>query len=367
WEGLWHNYCMAGYCDTLQAKVQGNGEHKHNLNNGRPQSTRQKNTDFFRGSNFSTLNHYINNYLKKSYLYFALPAAITFLYVNSLSADEIKSEKRINPVYKCYKVPEGTIHIDGKLNEKCWQNAPVMEFRDLANGSKPFISSCARLVWNDEYIYVAYEIHDPDVVAYYGERKRGGTHTNVKGKQDTGEPEIMFRDTFVKFFLDPDADGRNYIEIHINPINNVGDLLLDLPYLCPKGGGIASRKALNLPMIKNKYDWYWNCEGLKSAVQVYGTLNYSDDKDEGWTVELAVPWEALRPLTKGAYSPNKGNNKWRAHLGHVYKPEFRYDKRRRSRNLYGTWPVLGIRNCHLPERWGYLIFEKDMLPDKGEK
>jgi len=301
--------------------------------------------------------------------YFGL-LSIVFLSINMLYADEIKLKSGSNPTYTCYKIPEGAVRIDGKLNEKCWQNAPVMEFRDLVNGSKPTISSNARIVWDDKYIYVAYEIRDPDVVAYYGERKRGGCHINVGREEHTGEPEIMFRDTFVKFFLDPDADGKNYIEIHVNPINNVSDLLLDLPYLykhAPQLGGLASREALKLPMTESKPDWYWNCPGLKSAVQVSGTLNYSDDIDDGWTVEMAIPWEALKPLTKGPYCPNQGPNKWLAHLGHVYKPEFCYDKRRGSNHLYATWPVLGVRNCHVPERWGSLIFETSMLPDKGEK
>ena len=138
--------------------------------------------------------------------------------------------------------------------------------------------------------------------------------------------------------------------------------MLDYPYAYrnrQETGGLESRKALGLPMdVETNADWFWNCDGLKSAVQVQGTLNYQDDKDEGWTVELAVPWEALNPLTKGARSPLVGENKWRAHLGHVYKPEFDYDKRRKSKHLYATWPVLGVHNCHVPERWGYLIFEK---------
>lgn len=266
------------------------------------------------------------------------------------------------PTYKCGKVPNGSVTIDGKLDEQCWKDAPVMEFKDLVDGSQPLIPSHAKIVWDDKYIYAAYEIKDSNVMAYYGERKRGGTHIKSKEEPHRGEPEIMARDTFVKFFLDPDGDGMNYIEIHINPMNNVSDLMLDYPYAYrdrPETGGLQSRKALGLPMdVETNADWFWNCEGLKSAVQVQGTLNYQDDKDEGWTVELAVPWEALKPLTKGAYSPLAGENKWRAHLGHVYKPEFDYDKRRRSKHLYATWPVLEVHNCHVPERWGYLIFEK---------
>ncbi|MDD5598335.1 MAG: carbohydrate-binding family 9-like protein [Victivallaceae bacterium] len=313
--------------------------------------------------NFSRIN-----YFKNFFLYFVFWVIIISINANPLPGNEIKTYTKESPVYKCYRVSEGAVHIDGKLTEKCWQTAPIMEFRDLVDGSKPMITSYAKLVWDNKYIYVAYKILDPNVVAYYGERKRGGAPISAWHKElHTGEPELMFWDTFVKFFLDPDADGRNYIEIHINPVNNVGDLVLDLPYLWPSIGGLASRKALNLPMVKNNPDWYWNCEGLKSAVQVRGTLNFSDDTDQGWTVELAVPWEALKPLTKGAYCPNNGNNKWRAHLGHVYKPEFRYEKRRRSKHLYATWPVLGVCNCHLPERWGYLIFEKNMSGDEDVK
>lgn len=278
----------------------------------------------------------------------------------SLQAAEKKNSSI--PSYKCYKVSEGTVHIDGKLDEDCWQNAPIIEFRDLLDGSRHEITGSAKMLWDDKYIYVAYEIHDPNVVAYYGERKRGRTLPNTQEEPHTGEPEIMFRDTFVKFFLDPDADGMNYIEIHINPINNIADLLIDYPYI--KKGREEIGITTQLP---TKADWSWNCEGLKSAVQIQGTLNFSDDIDQGWTVELAIPWESLKPITKGPYSPNMGENKWCAHLGHVYKPEFDYSNRRKSKHVYSTWPVLGEMDCHLPARWGYLVFTKEMLTDKRGK
>ncbi len=308
-------------------------------------------------------------YTGKYHLYASAFAIVFYINISICAAVESKSFV-ISPEYMCNKVVKNAICIDGNLKEKCWETAPVMKFLDLVDGSEHQIRSFAKILWDDKYIYIAYEIHDPNVVAYYGTRKRGGTHINSSGKQNTGEPEIMFQDTFIKFFLDPDADGKNYLEIHINPINNVSDLLLDLPYLYsyrPSSGGIASRKALHLPMIKSHPDWYWNCKGLKSAVQVHGTLNYSEDKDDGWTVELAIPWDSLYPLSKGAYCPSKGRNKWRAHLGYVYKPEFNYEKRRRSRHIYSTWPVIGIHNCHLPERWGYLNFtSKAADTEKGE-
>jgi hypothetical protein len=123
--------------------------------------------------------------------------------------------------------------------------------------------------------------------------------------------------------------------------------------------------------VHSNADWNWNCEGLKTATQVYGTLNCSCDKDEGWTVEIAVPWSALKPLTKGAPKPGSEKNKWTAHLGHVYKGEFEYKKRRKSKHQYATWPTLDVRNCHVPEQWGELVFETEdgeqEAQEKGKK
>ncbi|MDD5699489.1 MAG: carbohydrate-binding family 9-like protein [Victivallaceae bacterium] len=168
----------------------------------------------------------------------------------------------------------------------------------------------------------------------------------------------MYRDAFVKLFIDPDADGLNYVEIHINPINNVADLILKYPNNekeCNKMGIFfnGSKKFV----LAERYNWFWNCEGLQSAVQIQGTLNYSKDKDQGWTVEIAVPWTALKPFSKGDCPPRPGQ-KWRLHAGAVYKPEFDPERRRRSKHIYWTWPVLGVANCHLPSRWGFLIFDE---------
>src|SRR5690606_23896050 len=42
--------------------------------------------------------------------------------------------------------------------------------------------------------------------------------------------------------------------------------------------------------------WNWDFPGLKTAVQVDGTLNDSTDTDRGWTVELALPWSGMTAL-----------------------------------------------------------------------
>ena len=37
----------------------------------------------------------------------------------------------------------------------------------------------------------------------------------------------------------------------------------------------------------------WDFPGLVSAVQVDGTLNNPNDVDQGWSVEVAFPWEGM--------------------------------------------------------------------------
>lgn len=38
---------------------------------------------------------------------------------------------------------------------------------------------------------------------------------------------------------------------------------------------------------------HWDINGLKTAVHINGTLNNSADIDKGWSIEIAIPWNAL--------------------------------------------------------------------------
>ena len=269
------------------------------------------------------------------------------------SADSRKLKEFQVPSCHCLKIPDGSIQIDGHLTKAVWTKAEKIDFCGLADGAIPPKPSFAKLLWDNQYLYVGYSISDTNVVAFYGDRKRGSVG---KDEPYIGEPEIMFRDTFVKLFIDPDADGLNYVEIHVNPINNKSDLLLANPYTkeaCDEIG-ITFESGKFAP---NPADWFWDCEGFQSAVQIQGTLNHSGDCDQGWTAEMAVPWTALKPFSKGDCPPTSGQ-KWRLHAGVAYKPEFNPEKRRKSRHVYWTWPVLGIIDCHRPARWGFLVFDE---------
>jgi len=250
------------------------------------------------------------------------------------------------PTYRCPKVKE-KITIDGRLDEPCWSVAPVMPLRGIVDGSKPALATAPRLVWDDQYLYVGVDIRDPDVWSRIGLRdeecskafvEKVNVHRRSKNPEwHRLECDIMTCDKFIKAIVDPDGDGKNYVEIHVNPINNRFD--------CYHGQGFRAKWG-----DREMYPHVtWQMEGLLTATQVQGTLNAPHDKDKGWTLEVALPWKSFKPLTRGACPPKTGDV-WTAHVGRIHKPKFRV------RNTYWTWPVIGQVNCHLPHTYGRLVF-----------
>ena len=98
----------------------------------------------------------------------------------------------------------------------------------------------------------------------------------------TEKNSIIYRDDDFEIFIDPDADGLNYYEFEINALGTIWELNLPKPY----GEGGKPRLGCNIP-------------GLKRRVRVAGTLNDPSDVDEGWTVEVAIPWRGLAEYHSG--------------------------------------------------------------------
>src|SRR5262249_23140936 len=78
---------------------------------------------------------------------------------------------------------------------------------------------------------------------------------------------------------------------------------------------------------------------MKSAVAVKGTIDNSADKDEGYTVEVAIPWKAFE---KGAKNlPPKPGDAWRVSFYAM------------ANNGGTSWsPILGQGNFHKATRFG---------------
>lgn len=247
------------------------------------------------------------------------------LVVACLSCVDV-SWAQLRPTYTCYKIPGGTVKVDGILNEKCWARTPWIELRHMKTGKHIPYPSKARILWDDDYLYAGYDVGYVDVF---------GKET----KKD--KPFYLDQEMFVKLFLDPDANGTDVFEIHVSPRNCVYDVRQAIPNHNQNPLGTVAAD--------------WNCKGFLSAVRVNGTLNNSADVDRGYTMELAIPWASIRKFTIGKCPPAPGD-RW------AVSPQCRYFLHPSENEIcegkahYASWPKLGIIDSHVYDRYGYLVF-----------
>ncbi len=215
--------------------------------------------------------------------------------------------------YICYRV-DGKLEIDGNLDEPSWQKAlPTAPFADISGEGfpAPKYETTARLLWDDDYLYVGAVLQEEDIEAHLTQR-------------DT----IVYYDNDFEVFIDPDGDAQNYFEIETNARGVIFDLMLDKSYRCD-----------------GNFMVQWDCPGLKAAVHHEGTLNNPEDKDTYWSVEMAIPHQAL---TMNFDNPLQAGNTWRINFSRV-----EWLKKEGPEENW-VWSPTGKIDMHMPDRWGYL-------------
>ncbi len=219
--------------------------------------------------------------------------------------------------------------IDGDLTDPSWAaaawTAPFVDSRGRNRAAPPYRTR-AKMMWDDSYLYVAAQLEEPHVRASFTTR-------------DTS----IWRENAFELFIDPDGDTHNYYEYQINARETQWDLLLTKPY-----------RDADTPRLSA-----WDIRGLKKAVAVQGTLNDPSDTDEGWTVELALPWSVLAEMAPDGQSPEVGDQ-WRLNLTRMQWPvtveDERYVQDTTDSGAFAWSPQAGTGNYHKPERWGIVEF-----------
>ncbi len=237
------------------------------------------------------------------------------------------------PTYVCQRTKE-TIDIDGKADEKSWQQArPLSPLRDIEGAAIPNRTQ-VRMMWDDQYLYVHADMQEENLWATLEERD-----------------SVIYQDPDFEVFIDPDGDTKNYIEIEINALNTVWDLFLTEPY---RNGNIALHD--------------WNIPGLKHAVHLRGTLNDSSDTDKGWSVEMAIPWSGITghsnhpriadaPPADSILRMNFSQVNWQIEPAENNTTHYQKKKDEQGNNLPESnhvWAATGEINIHMPEHWGYV-------------
>ena len=166
------------------------------------------------------------------------------------------------PKYSAQRA-DSKITIDGRLDELAWRNAQLFgdfKFPWWKAGKKE--QTVARMLWDDDFLYVAYACQDANISA-----------------ENTERDSPVYTDDCVELFTAPNPhDPQDYFNIEMN----VSRGILDQHH--PNGPGKSE--------IEN-----WNAVGIVIATAVNGTLNDDSDTDRGWVLEVAIPFANFASVT----------------------------------------------------------------------
>ena len=169
------------------------------------------------------------------------------------AATLLASEARGDPVLR---VPHllGPITLDGDMDDLGWVHPPgparTGEFL-VDNGRPARPISAARLVWGGDYLYLALFASDEDIESHV----------------DQPDDPNGLDDAFRIVFSEPGAEYA----IEVSPEGIITDAVR---------------------LGEGPWDFTWS-SGAHASRELDGTVNFPNDLDEEWAIELAIPFESI--------------------------------------------------------------------------
>jgi hypothetical protein len=237
-----------------------------------------------------------------------------FILLNMIFATVItvSAQSRDFPVYEVSRTAT-QVKVDGKLDDSVWSKvAPLRDFRQNLDGSPSAAKTEARLLYDNDFLYVSFRCTDQNIWATFKRRD-----------------EHLWDEEVVELFVQADPKQKNYIELEVNPLGTMLDIYL-----------IDIRKPLNYQS--------WNSSKLKWGVEIFGTVD-GKDGDREWTCEIALPMEDI--VTARNLPPQAGD-RWRLNL-------YRMEKLPTPALL--AWSPTFKDDFHLPERFGEIVFSDNLV------
>lgn len=179
--------------------------------------------------------------------------------------------------YTAFRAP-GPIVVDGRFDDAGWSGVPrVTDFvvpqdgAALADDRRPE----ARITWDDTNLYVAFYNPDSDIRSDF-----------------VGRDSKLWEQDVIEIYLDPGADGQDYLELQVAPTGEIFD------------AKFASRRTP---------DWTEAAPAftidMVAKVVIDGTLN-AEGADRSWSVEVAIPFAQI----PGAGGPPAADAVWSINL-----------------------------------------------------
>jgi hypothetical protein len=227
----------------------------------------------------------------------------------------MSSQRSRLPQYQVARVSV-PIKIDGRLDEQAWRNSALVgDFFNNRDGARGKLTTEARVLYDDNFLYFSFRAVDKNIWATMKQRD-----------------QHLWLEEVVEVFLQADANIPNYIELEVNPLNTMLDIYL-----------LAARKPLHYES--------WNSEKLQWAVNVDGTVD-GNGGDREWTCEIALP---IEDIATAPHRPPHPGDRWRMNLYRVDRlPDVAEE----------AWSPTLQDDFHVLGRFGELVFTDRIVPDK---
>ncbi len=259
--------------------------------------------------------------------------------------------------YRAHKIAEQII-VDGNIEKPIWKNANWSKrFVDMVSGDLGMYNTQSAMLWNDTHLYIAFTAEEPFLEAKLTERD-----------------SIIFQENDLEVLID---GGDCYYELEVNAANTIYEVFFiwkdayqiggkfDTPQFdvhqkeAYTFGGNCDRSAASFWNGTDPRGIRWaftnfDMDGLETAVKLDGTLNDNSDVDNGWSLEIAIPWDSLKILGNGRTIPPTNGDVWNIFLG-------RFQKLVLSGLEVQPHPAMalnshGIYDTHIPSKWSGIEF-----------
>ncbi len=204
------------------------------------------------------------------------------------------------------------------------------------------------VLWDDENLYVGFWVEEPFVEGTLTERD-----------------SLIYNENDVEIFI---AGRDAYYELEVNALGTIYEVLFiwedaraqfaEVPQLRPNAPGARPWNGVDFtdhPRGGRVGFWHWDFPGLRSAAAVQGTLNDNNDRDRGWTVEIALPWKGMDLLAASddrSLPPSDGDT-WRisfSRFNQYREASPAEDSSGWSLSPHGVW------DSHIPELFPHVRF-----------
>ncbi len=250
------------------------------------------------------------------------------------------------------------ITIDGDTRKPAWADAHWSpRFVDMVDAGSALYDTRAALLWDDTHLYIAFRAEEPYVEARLLERDA-----------------LVFLENDLEVFIEGDDC---YYELEVNAANTVYEVFFvwrdaflqharfngpEFDLHDPKThsfGGDYDRTGASFWKGTHPRGTRWaftgfDLSGLQTAVRVNGTLNDNSDIDQGWELEIAMPWRSLALLTEVRNVPPSDGDIWRMFLGRFHR--FTLGGKEVMPHPASVLSSHGVYDTHQPEKWSRIRF-----------